>query len=400
MRVLQINSVCGYGSTGRIATDLYDVLEREGHECCIAYGRGIAPEGYNTIKIGNKFDFYLHVLKTRLFDLHGFGSTKATEKLIKEIEEYNPDIIQLHNIHGYYLNVEVLFNYLSTKNTIVVWLLHDQWAFSGHSAYFDLDSKGKIPEGNLLDSQKKDYPQSWIGENSKENYKRKKQLFTKVPNMTIVTPSNWLLELTEKSFLSMYPRELIHNGIDLNIFKPTKSSFKEKNNLLDKKIILGVASIWDERKGLKYFEMLAEKLDDKYKIVLVGIDDKTKKSLNNKIISIKRTSNIRELVEIYSSADIFVNPTLEDNFPTTNLESLACGTPVVTYNTGGSPESIDEVTGFVVPKGNKEKLYQCVIGVPDKFDYRSTCVKKSMEFDKKITYEKYIKLYELLLKIG
>lgn len=400
MRVLQINSVCGYGSTGRIATDLYDVLEREGHECCIAYGRGIAPDGYKTIKIGNKFDFYSHVLKTRLLDLHGFGSTKATKNLIKKIEEYNPDIIQLHNIHGYYLNIEILFDYLSTKNTIVVWLLHDQWVFSGHSAYFELDSKGGIPEGNLLDSQKKDYPQSWIRNNSVENYKKKKELFTKVSNLTIVTPSHWLLELTKKSFLSMYPGEVIHNGIDLNVFKPTKSSFREKNNLIDKKIILGVSSIWEERKGLKYFEMLAEKLDDKHKIVLVGIDDKTKKSLNNKIISINRTSNLRELVEIYSSADIFVNPTLEDNFPTTNLESLACGTPVVTYNTGGSSESIDAETGFAIPKGDIEKLYQCIIEVPDDFDYSSRCVKKSLEFDKNISYEKYVKLYEMLLKRG
>ena len=398
MRVLQINSVCGYGSTGRIATDLYDILIKAGHECCIAYGRGSAPEGYNTIKIGNKFDFYGHILKSRIFDLHGFGSKKATNKLIEEIENYNPDIIHLHNLHGYYLNVEILFNYLSSTDKAVVWLLHDQWAFSGHSAYFELDSNGEIPEGNLLAEQKSNYPKSWLRDNSKDNFIRKKQLFTKVSNMTIITPSNGLSELTRKSFLSIYPCEVINNGIDLTIFKPTKSSFRENYNLTNHKIILGVSSIWDERKGLKYFEMLAKKLDDKYKIVLVGIDPKTKKSLSDKVISINRTSNIRELAEIYSSADIFVNPTLEDNFPTTNIEALACGTPVITFNTGGSPEAIDSETGFVVPKDNSQKLVESIIEFPYHFDYKNKCVLKSLNYGKKITYEKYIKLYESLLE--
>ncbi|WP_106449760.1 glycosyltransferase [Trichococcus alkaliphilus] len=396
MRVLQINSVCGYGSTGRIATDLYDVLEEEGHECCIAYGRGIAPEGYNTKKIGNKFDFYSHVLKTRIFDLHGFGSNRETKKLIKTIEEYNPDVIHLHNIHGYYLNIEALFGYLSAIKTPVVWLLHDQWSFSGHSAYFDVDRDGNVPTKNLSKIQKNDYPRSWLKDNSEKNYQVKKKLFTKIENMTIVTPSNWLLELTEKSFLSIYSGRLIYNGIDLDVFKPTKSCFKEKNNLLNKKIILGIANVWEERKGIHYFEMLAEKLNDEYQVVLIGVDNKTKKTLNKKIMSIQRTSNTQELAEIYSSADIFVNPTLEDNFPTTNIEALACGTPVITFNTGGSPEAVDERTGIVIEKGDGEELYRAILKISDNNFSGTDCVNRAKKFDKKSVYRQYINLYSEL----
>ena len=397
MRVLQINSVCGFGSTGRIVTDLYDVLESEGHECCIAYGRGEAPKEYNTIKIGSKFDFYSHVLKTRLFDSHGFGSTRATKYFIKQIEEYNPDIIHIHNIHGYYLNVEIFFDYLSTLEIPIIWLLHDQWAFSGHSAYFELDLNGEVPQKNLLKSQMKDYPKSWIVDNSKINFIRKKELFTKCGNMTIVTPSIWLLELVKKSYLSKYDGIVINNGIDLKVFKPFESNFREDNNFLNKKIILGVASVWEERKGLKFFNRLAEELPDEYQIVLVGIDNKTKKNLNKKIFSINRTSNLKELAEIYSCSDMFINPTLEDNFPTTNLEALACGTPVITFNTGGSAESLDEYCGIFVEKGNLDKLIQGITNLSVSNVKEIDCLKRAEMFNKNHKYKEYIDLYISLM---
>lgn len=398
MRVLQINSVCGYGSTGRIATDLYDILEREGHESCIAYGRGSSPEGYNTIKIGNKFDFYSHVLKTRLFDLHGFGSTRATKNFIKQIEEYKPDIIHLHNIHGYYVNVEILFNYFSTKNIPVVWLLHDQWAFSGHSAYFNLDISGNIPNKNLSDIQKNEYPKSWMLDNSVENFKKKNEIFTQVKNMTIVTPSVWLKDLAMKSFLSKYPIEVIYNGIDLDKFKPTKSDFRQKNGLNNEKVLLGVASVWDERKGLKYFEKLSQELSNEFKIVLVGIDEKDSSKLNPKIIGIKRTASVNELAEIYSSADVFINPTLEDNFPTTNIESLACGTPVITFNTGGSAESLDQNSGIVIEKGDINMLISTIDSMAFNDLSKENCIKRANAFNKNNKFMEYLQLYKEVLK--
>lgn len=398
MKVLQINSVCGYGSTGRITTDLYDVLEEEGHECCIAYGRGTAPKGYNTIKIGNKFDFYCHVLKTRLFDLHGFGSKHATKQLIKKINEYKPDLIQLHNIHGYYLNIEILFNYLSTLSTPVVWLLHDAWTLTGHGAHFDLDEYGEIPLKNLTKKQHKDYPKSLWYDRSKKNLEDKKKIFTKINNgnMTIITPSIWLEKLVLKSYLSKYKVETIYNGIDLNKFKPTinRAISKSINN---KKYILGVASVWTETKGLDVFSKLSEELSEEYSIIVVGKIANKFKNSNSKFIHIPRTSNIEELVEIYNLADIYINPTTEDNFPTTNLEALACGTPVITYDTGGSPEAINSETGIVVDKRDYKSLVDEIKKFPYSNYTEKKCVLRSKLFDKKSTFQKYLSLYSVLL---
>lgn len=398
MKVLQINSVCGYGSTGRIVTDLYDVLEKEGHECYIAYGRGIAPKGYNTIKIGNKFDFYFHVLKTRLFDLHGFGSKKATRKLVEQIKEYKPDIIQLHNIHGYYLNIEILFNYLATIDIPIVWLLHDAWGISGHSAYFDLDTNNEVPDKNTKRRQYLEYPKSYFIDNSIKNYRNKKNILTQVKNMTIVTPSEWLASIVKKSFLSSYDVKSIHNGIDLSNFKITSSNFRINENLVNKKIILGVASVWDKRKGLVYFNQLAQLLDNSFKIVIVGLDKKQIQKLDKNILAISRTNNIKELAAIYTAADIFVNPTLEDNFPTTNIEALACGTPVITFNTGGSPESLSEDTGIIIERGNSQDLYESILNFNYENKNSTECRNQAKRFEKANVYNKYLTLFHILTR--
>ena len=344
MRVLQINSVCGIRSTGRICTDLADVLLQDGHECKIAYGRESVPEKYGKIavRIGNDLDAKMHALQSRIFDNAGFGSRLATEKFIEWVKEYNPDIIHLHNIHGYYINIEVLFKYLAESNKPVIWTLHDCWAFTGHCAYFSYVKCDKWKTGCFNCPQKKRYPLSLLWDASKQNWQKKKALFTSVKNMTLVTPSKWLANEVKKSFLSNYPMNVIANGIDLDVFKPTPSDFKEKNGLVGKKIILGVASSWSECKGLKDFIELSKILDEKYKIVLVGLSGNQIKELPENVMAISRTNNVKELAEIYTAADIFFNPTYEDNFPTVNLEAQACGTPVITYRTGGSVESVPE----------------------------------------------------------
>lgn len=341
MKVLMINSVCGVGSTGRICTDIADMLLSQGHECKIAYGRGEVPEKYRdiSVRIGSTFKVYCNVLKSRLFDNEGFNAVGATKKLVRWIKEYDPDVIHLHNIHGYYLNVKILFDYLKTSGKKIIWTLHDCWAFTGHCAYFDCPycDKWRTECGKCI--RVKDYPQALIS-HAKRNYKRKKQTFCGVPNLTIVTPSKWLSGLVEQSFLSEYQTVVINNGIDLSVFKPTESDFRERFGLTDKKIILGVASVWEKRKGFNDFLDLAKLIDDSYRIVLVGVNDKQLKMLPSSVIGIKRTNNVKELAEIYTAADVLFNPTYEDNYPTVNLEAQACGTPVITYPTGGSVESV------------------------------------------------------------
>ncbi|WP_415287564.1 glycosyltransferase, partial [Clostridium perfringens] len=361
MKVLQINSVCGVGSTGRIATDLYKVLEEQGHECVIAYGRGTAPEGIKTIKIGTDFDNYMHVAKTRLFDKHGFGSTKATKEFIKKVKEYDPDVIHLHNIHGYYINIEILFNYLKEVDKKVIWTLHDCWAFTGHCSHFDYIGCDKWKAECEKCPQKKEYPSSILKNNSNWNYEKKKQLFTSVNNMTIVTPSRWLSNLVKESFLNKYPIKVINNGIDLGIFKPTKSNFREKHNLQDKIIILGVASVWTKKKGFYYFIEVAKKLNDSFKVVMVGISEKQKTRLPKNILAISRTNNAKELAEIYSAADIFINPTLEDTYPTTNLEAIACNTKVITFDVGGSKEAVLDNNNSIVNGRDCDSLIDKII---------------------------------------
>ncbi len=402
MKVLQINSVCGIGSTGRIATDINKILIEKGHESYIAYGRDVPKGCDKPIRIGSEFLVYINAFKNRIFDTHGFGSKRATKAFIKEVKKISPDIIHLHNIHGYYINIEILFKYIKETNMPVVWTLHDCWTFTGHCAYFDYAGCEKWKTGCFKCPEKNSYPSSYVFDNSKNNFLRKKSIFTGVKNLTIVTPSKWLGDLVKKSFLKEYPVKIINNGIDLNTFKPNKliNNFKKKHNIEDKFMILGVASTWDRRKGLKYFIELAEKISEDEVIVLVGLSEKQIKEMPINIIGITKTYNVEDLVEIYSNADVFVNPTLEDNFPTTNLESLASGTPVITFNTGGSIESIDENTGCIVYQNNVEDLYK---GIQDiKLNNEGTskkCVMRAHTFyNKDDRYIDYLQLYEEILK--
>lgn len=357
MKIFQINTVCGTGSTGRIAVDIAHVLRKEGHASCIAYGRGQAPADVDSYKIDSSREVYVHAFLSRLTDRQGLYSTAATGRLIQKIREYDPDIIHLHNIHGYYLNYDVLFRFLSAYNKPVVWTLHDCWPFTGHCAYFDFVHCDKWKEGCYHCPQKSSYPASCFPDRSRKNYDLKKALFTKVEKLCIVTPSHWLAGLVKESFLGKYPVKVIHNGIDLHIFKPTLSNFRRENGLEGYKIILGVASPWTPRKGLSDFIKLSKMMDDHTRIVLVGLSDRQIKKLPPHIIGIKRTNNPQELAGLYTTADVFFNPTYEDNYPTTNLESLACGTPVVTYNTGGSPESAGD-TAVIIEKNDFKQILQ------------------------------------------
>lgn len=380
-----INSVCGIRSTGRICTDLADTLQKNGHTCKIAYGRENVPDKYKSlaVRIGSSLDVKLHGVYSRLFDHHGFGSRRATKKFIEWVKEYDPDIIHLHNIHGYYINIEVLFNYLRNCKKKIIWTFHDCWAFTGHCV--NLNECDKWMNKCFSCPKYKAYPKSFI-DNSKYNFKKKRQLFGNAPNITIVTPSNWLAELTKKSFFKGSQIEVINNGIDINVFKPTYGDFRKKYGLENKKIVLGVASAWSKGKGLYDFIKLSSKLDDNYKIVLVGLTEKQKKELPQSIVGITRTNSAPELAEIYTAADVFVNLTYNDNYPTVNLEAQACGTPVITYRTGGSVESVIE--NCIVEQGD-------IDGIIEKIYSGNLGLKEGLVFDKNRMIEKYFELYDL-----
>lgn len=387
MKILMINVVCGIRSTGRICTDLAETLNERGHQVKIIYGREEVPEKFQkyALKMGSDFSVNMHAVKARLFDRCGFGSRLDTKKVIRQIEEYNPDIIHLHNIHGYYINVDELFNYIKKSGKKVVWTLHDCWSFTGHCAYFDYVQCDKWKTGCHHCEQKTEYPARNGFDMSKKNYRDKKAIFTGVKDLTIVTPSRWLSDLVSQSFLKEYETRVIYNGVDTSVFKPTPSGIKEKYGCNGKKIILGVAAVWDKRKGFEDFLQLSEKIDDSYRIILVGLDEKQMEKLPSNIIGIKRTNSVTELAELYSAADVFVNPTMEDNYPTTNIEAIACGTPVVTYKTGGSTESA-EMFGVSVERGNVDALLRAIRSI-------DSVKENNIDIDYRNTVEKYIELY-------
>ena len=400
--VLHINVAKNIGSTGRIVEQLCILARTHGWDSYVAHGYRYEDKGeVKGILVSGAYGEYRHYLRSLLLDGQGLGSKKETRDLVNWIQKVRPDIVHLHNIHGYYINYPILFRYLSDNSIPIVWTLHDCWPFTGHCAYFDLISCEKWETQCDNCPQKEKYPKALI-DRSKRNYELKKQLFTSVPNMTIVPVSDWLHDLVTRSFLSKYPIKTIHNGIDLNMFRPTDSDFRKRNALEGKFLILGVADGYGERKGLSEFNRLSERFDSSVSIILVGLNEKDKKRVSPKIMGIGRTANQQELIEIYSSADVYINPTYEDNFPTTNIEALACGTPVITYRTGGSPEAVDESTGIVIKKGDVDGLVRAIeiVKSKGKASYENACRKRAETFfNKQERFGDYIRLYEELLAI-
>lgn len=390
MKIVQINATCGVGSTGKICVGISQLLTEKdvenyilfssrtnGHEC------GIPCSSDSYIKF--------QALKSKILGNYGFNSKNATQKMIGELERISPDIVHLHNIHGHDCDLEMLFTYFKKRKTKLVWTFHDCWAFTGYCPHFTMlkCDKWKKQCGECV--QRKEY--SWFFDKSKNLYEKKKQLFYGL-DLTIVTPSRWLADLVKKSFLKNYPVKVIHNGIDLDVFKPYESDFRKKYGLENKKIVLGVAFDWGRRKGLDVFVNLSEKLSDDYKIILVGTSDGIDKQLPESILSIHRTANQRELAEIYSAADVFVNPTREENYPTVNMEAVGCGIPVLTFCTGGSPEMLDESCGSVVDCDDIDALEKEIIRICTEKPYtKESCMNKAREFDKNKRFKEYVELY-------
>lgn len=359
MKYLFINTVAGSGSTGKIAAEKCRELQAQGNECVLAYGRWKANcDDIRTYQIGTKLDYRIHGIETRLFDWNGFCSVQATKRFLGWVVEYDPDVIWLHNIHGYYINVELLFDYLRTCGKEIYWTLHDCWAFTGHCSHFMYVGCSQWQTRCEHCPQTHEYPACYGLANVKRNYDRKKRAFTGIPNLKIITPSQWLADNVKKSFLSEYPITVVKNKINTEIFKPTSSDFRKRYGLDDKVMLLGVASKWTKRKGFEDIVRLPELLGENYWLVIVGLSQKQIKHLPSNIIGIERTQNATELATIYTAADIFVNMSYEENYPTVNLEAEACGTPVISYDTGGCRETLHDPRSVLVETGNLGKLVE------------------------------------------
>lgn len=363
-KYIQINTVCN-GSTGKIMGDIQRKANKDGYDTLSIYGRRKGFKDLRCIKVGGFFSFWYHVVISTIFDIQGHGSYFKTKKIVKMLRDENPDIIHLHNIHGYYLNYKVLFKYLKNEYSgKIYWTFHDCWPFTGHCPYFTAVNCNKWKTQCYKCPNKKKYPTSLVFDNSKNNYLEKKELFTGLNNLTIITPSDWLNNLVKQSFLKDYEVITINNTIDTNIFKPTKDeNILNRYNIPDnKKILLGVASVWEQRKGLEDFIKLSKKISNDYIIVLVGLTKKQIKKLKQyfNISGIERTENQIDLAKLYTVADYFLNLTYEDNYPTVNLEAMACGTKVISYDTGGCREQIKENNGIIVSVGDLDKVLEVI----------------------------------------
>ena len=401
--LLQIDADGNRGSTGKIAEIIGNLVMARGWISYIVHGRDSRPSQSEIIKMGSIFDIYNHGLKTRLFDKHGLGSYYSTKKLIEQIRIIKPDVIQLHNLHGYYLNIEVLFNYLSKTSIPVIWTFHDCWAITGHCAHFDYVGCDKWKTECYDCPQKFEYPASWIIDRSKENYRMKKEIFNSISNLTIVSVSNWLNGIVNDSFLGHHPKKVIYNGIDIDIFNPKANRHKvrEKLNIENKFIILGVAGIWPKQKGLSDFIKLSDKIGENDIIILVGLSNSQIKGLPHNIIGIPRTESQEELKDLYATSDVFLNLSVEETFGLTTAEALACGTPAIVYNSTACPELIDKKTGIIVKRNDIDALLNSIeiIKMNKRSFYSFHCRERAVEkFNKNEQFSEYIKLYEKLIQ--
>lgn len=405
-KLLQINPVIRVNtSTGRIMQEIGELAMQNGWECHIAYSKGrdgIRECRSDIVPVGNIWSTAWHGIETRLFDRHGLASSHATRQFVRKIEEISPDVVHIHNIHGYFLNYQILFDYLSKAGIPVVWTVHDCWLYTGHCYYYSFAGCDRWQTGCHHCPQKKEFPTSLFCDRSRRNFEDKKAAFTSMPldRMTIVPVSEWIRNEMRRSFLNAYPFRVIHNGINTDIFniyddRQVRTAF----GLGNRHILLGVASIWSREKGLDDFIRMAGMLNEDEVVVLVGIKPEDRKRLPDNVVGIARTENIRQLAELYAAADVFVNPTWQDNYPTVNMEAIACGTPVVTYRTGGSVEVITPSTGMIVEQGNLNELLKSIreIESKGKASYQEACRKYALlNFKKEDRYMEYLRLYEEL----
>lgn len=398
MKVLQINTVYACGSTGRIVEGIHDLC-REEHIDCLCACRWLPLKDKfdeDIVAISSKWDSRIHGWLSRFTMYKGLGSIFKTALFLKKVEHYKPDVIHLHNLHGSYINLPMSFRFIKKRNIPVVWTLHDCWPMTAICSHFTIVCCEQWKNCCRRCPQRKKYATA-LFDVTKKVWNLKKKWFTGIDQAVLVTPSMWLEKLVASSFLKNYSIKTIHNGIDLSVFRPVESDFKERYSLQGKNVVLGVAFDWGYEKGLDVFARLANQLPENYAIVLVGVNEVAKKLLPNNVITIRKTDNQKELAEMYTSADVFVNPTREEVLGLVNLEALACGTPVITFQTGGSPECIDESCGCVVPVNDLVGMRQQILRICRTHPYDSVdCIAKAKQFEKHQKFTEYITLYKNL----
>jgi len=397
VKLFQVNVAANWGSHGRIAEEIGNLVQEKGWESCIAYGRYANHSRSKLLRIGNPWNVFIHGVKSLFLDNHGLNSVGATKRLIYNIEQYSPSLIHLHNIHGYYLNYPLLFDYLAGCGVPVVWTLHDCWPFTGHCSHPIYAHCEKWVMGCRHCAALSSYPRSLFFDRSESNYMTKKDYFNRVNNLTIVSVSRWLDEMVEHSFLNNHRHVFIYNGVDCDIFNPQFHMRKQ-----DEFLVLGVANVWYAQKGLNVFFEIRKMLPENYHILLVGLSNRQIRNLPKGIEGIHRTDNVTQLVDLYSRADVFVNPSLAETFGLTTVEALSCGTPAVVYNTSACPELVTEDTGRVVPLDNISAMAEAIIQLcnnNNQTDMRISCRERAVKyFNKNDRYQEYLDLYNSLLK--
>ncbi len=391
------------GSTGNIMLSLADAARKKGHTV-FTYSpydyskkyRKMPPPPDGHRYYGTFFERWIHNAVGRIFGCNGLLSVRGTRQLVRQLKKNETEIVHLHNLHSYCINFPVLMRYVRKNDIKLVWTLHDCWTFTGHCPHFEAVGCDRWKTGCHSCPQYREYPQSLI-DNSAYMYRLKKKWFGSMEKLITVTPSRWLAERVEESFLGVHTVSVINNGVDTEIFTPAASDFRSRYGCEDKYIVLGAAYSWSRRKGLDVFIRLASMLGEKYRIVLVGTGENTDKFLPENIISVHRINDPLEMAKLYSAADVFVNPTLEDTYPSVNLEALACGTPVLTFESGGSAECIDAMCGSAVAKNDIDALAAEIVRITEKKTYASqSCVRRASELGKEAFFEKYLRLYEEL----
>lgn len=399
-KLLQINASLNKGSTGRIAEQIATLARSRGWDTYMIHGaRYVNKSEMHSLQTVSSMGERIHAIKSMLFDAHGLGSACATRRVIREIERIRPDVIHLHNIHGYYLNYKVLFEYLRTLDTPVVWTLHDCWPMTGHCAYFDAIDCKRWKNGCHSCLLKRTYPKSLLLDGSKRNYELKQSLFTSVKNMTIVPVSQWLSNVVRESFLRVYPCSVISNGVDVTMFSSRPTDLRLRLCIGDKKVLLGVAATWEERKGLNDYIMLSHILPDDYCIVLVGVSENQKRTFPDNVIGVTRTENQQELAEYYSMADIVLNLSYQETFGMTTVEGFSCGTPGIVYDKTASPELMTSSCGKIVEAGNMEQLLSAITEIiANGKEYYATACRERVDqyYNKDDRFNDYVELYERL----
>lgn len=395
MKVIQINTVFPSGSTGKICKGIMEQCACHNIDHYVAYACSKSQSSRKELVISSWWDNHIHNRLARITMSIGCFSYFHTKAFLRKLKDIEPDILHLHNIHGNYINLNLLFKYIKKHHLNVVWTLHDCWSYTGYCAYYSMVGCDKW-KMQCMQCPNRHLDSVTVFDRSSVMFRKKRAMFSNVHNMTLVTPSRWLKKEVEQSFLKNYPIRVIHNGIDLNVFRPRKSAFRNKYCITDDQfLVLGVAFGWEKRKGLEDFLLLLERLPQSYRIVLVGTNDMIDKELPEQVISIHRTQSQIELAEIYTAADVFVNPTKEENYPTVNLEAIACGTPVITYDAGGCGETVDETCGSVVERGDIDSLEKEIIRICENKPYtEEACLSRAKAYDMRARFEEYVDLYE------